>query len=72
MIRTRLHELLGERRMKVAGLAQISGVSYPQLHRLYHGQTKRIDLNTLNSLCNALRITPNDLLDFSPDKKDEF
>ena len=72
MIRTRLHELLGERRMKVSGLAQITGVSYPQLHRLYHGHTKRIDLNTLNSLCNALRITPNDLLDFSPDRKDDI
>lgn len=69
MIKTRLHELLGERRMKVAGLAQISGVSYPQLHRLYHGRTSRIDLNTLNALCNALQITPNDLLQFVPDSR---
>ncbi len=53
--------------MKVSGLAQTSGVSYQQLHRLYHGQTKRIDLSTLNAVCNALHITPNDLLQFIPD-----
>ncbi len=67
MIKTRLHELLGQRRMKVTGLAQASGVSYPQLHRLYHGRTTRIDLKTLNALCNSLQITPNDLLQFIPD-----
>ena len=71
MIKTRLHELLGQRRMKVAGLAQLSGVSYPQLHRLYHGRTTRIDLQTLNALCNALEVTPNDLLHFEPDRVEE-
>lgn len=71
MIKTRLHELLGERRMKVAGLAKRSGVSYPQLHRLYHGRTTRIDLQTLNALCNALSVTPNDLLHFEPDFQEQ-
>ena len=72
MIKTRLHTLLGERRKKVAGLANLSGVSYPQLHRLYHGRTTRIDLTTLNALCNALEVTPNDLLHFEPDGKEEI
>jgi DNA-binding Xre family transcriptional regulator len=37
--------------------------------RLWKGEWTRIDIKTLNTLCNALNCTPNDILSFKPDKQ---
>lgn len=34
---------------------------------VWKGEWKRIDLNTLNTLCNVFKCTPNDILEFTPD-----
>lgn len=35
--------------------------------RLWKGEWTRIDVKTLNRICNTLRCTPNDILQFRPD-----
>lgn len=67
MVESRLNELLGQRRMKVSELAQLSGVSYQTLWRLYHDKTERVDFATLNAICAALNVEVGDILKYTPD-----
>lgn len=39
--------------------------------RIYKGQWKRIDLKTLNEVCNHLKCRPEDILEFTPDETDD-
>lgn len=67
MIRNKLSEILGRKRMMQTELSRLSGISYGAVKLLYKDKTKGIDFDTLNKLCNALECTPNDLLEFTPD-----
>lgn len=67
MIQTRLHILMGERRLKITTLAEETGIAYTTLHPLYHGQTKRIDFATVDKLCKVLHCRVGDLLEYVPD-----
>ena len=71
MVQTKLHEILGQRRMKLAELQRLSGVSYGTLHSLYHNKTNGIEYSTLDGICGALDIQPGDLLKYSPDPPSE-
>lgn len=64
MIRCRLSELLGRKRMHILELAKVSGVSYPTLWSLYHEKTTRIDFNTINAICKALVVQVGDLFEY--------
>ncbi len=52
-------------------LQQETGFQTGMAYRLWKGDWKQADLKTLNTLCNALHCTPNDLLEFTPDPKEE-
>lgn len=67
MIINKLSEILGKKRMMKTELARLSSVSYSTVKKLYKDETKGIDFETLNKLCNALECTPNDILAFIPD-----
>ena len=64
MIVNRLSRLLGDRRMSIAELQRRTGLAYTTVYRLYQGQTDRIDFETLDKLCRALEVTPNDILEY--------
>ena len=67
----RLSRLLGERRMTVKELADRTGISYRAVLDLYHARSTRVDLETINRICNVLRVTPNDLFEHHPDGERE-
>ncbi|MBX3288429.1 MAG: helix-turn-helix transcriptional regulator [Acidobacteria bacterium] len=50
-------------------LQRTTGFDVSMSARLWKGEWKRIDIKTLNKLCNALKCTPNDILRFKPDKE---
>lgn len=69
MIINKLSEIIGRERIRKTELAKWAGVSLSTIHRLYYDQTKGIDFETLDRLCEALQCTPNDLFQFVPNKK---
>lgn len=69
MVRCRLSELLGKKRMHIRELARISGISYPTLWSLYHEKTTRVDLKTLEQICIALGCEIGDLLYIEVEEK---
>ena len=62
MIVCNLPVLLAERRMKVADVARETGMSKTTLHKLYNGQSPRIDFETIEKLCLLLNVEVGDLL----------
>ncbi len=68
MIKNKLSEILGKKRINKAELSRLSGVSYSSVKKIYYNKTKGIEFETLNKLCNFLECTPNDLFEFTPDE----
>lgn len=69
MIVNRLSRILGERRISIAELQRMTGLSYVTLHSLYSDKSTRIDFATLNKICRALSVTTSDILEYQPDQE---
>lgn len=52
---------------KASQLAERVGIAPGTATDLWYGRPLRIDLATLQKLCDALQCTPNDLLGVNPD-----
>ncbi|HXG92961.1 MAG TPA: helix-turn-helix transcriptional regulator [Blastocatellia bacterium] len=46
-------------------LSQKTGINYAICYRLWHGNQRRIDLSTLEKLCDALRVNPGKLFEYN-------
>lgn len=68
MIRNKLSEMLGRRRMSIAELTRRAGISYPAARNLYSDQTRRYDAGVLERICEALDCQPGDLLEYIPER----
>lgn len=64
MIICNLPVLLAERRLKVSDLIRGTGINKTTLHKLYNGESTRIDFETINKICDFLDIGVGDLLIF--------
>ncbi|WP_183095982.1 helix-turn-helix domain-containing protein [Nocardioides stalactiti] len=60
---TRLGDLLEERGMTLAALAETTGVTVVNLSILKNNRAKAVRFSTLTAICDALGCTPGDLLD---------
>lgn len=49
-------------------LQKITGFNISTAYDLWNEKWEKSDLGTLNTLCNVLKCTPNDLLKFTPDE----
>ena len=68
MIVCNLPVLLAERRMKVADVARETGMSKTTVHKLYNGQSTRIDFETIEKLCLLLNVEVGELLKLQADE----
>lgn len=68
MIRNKLSEILGRRRMSIAELTRKAGISYPTAHNFYADLTRRYDADVIERLCAALDCQPGDLLEYVPER----
>ena len=68
MILCNLPVLLAERRMKVADLIRMTGISKSTMHKIYNEQTSRIDFETMDKICEALNIEVGDLFTYVPNE----
>ncbi|MBL8285823.1 MAG: helix-turn-helix transcriptional regulator [Acinetobacter johnsonii] len=54
-------------RFSVADLIRGTGINKTTLHKLYNGDLTRIDLDTINRICDYLDIQVGDLFVFEKD-----
>ena len=65
MIKNKLSEMMGIRRMNMAETARIAGLNHITVFRIYHDKT--IELETINKLCYALDCRIQDIFEYIPD-----
>ena len=68
-IRFRLRELLDARGMSQTDLQHQSRLAYSTISELYHGKARRIDVGTLETLCETLECTVGEIIEYVPQKK---
>lgn len=61
-IRMRIGEIARQQDLTIKALAERAALAYNTAHALYTSRATRIDLDTLDRICTALRVTPGDLL----------
>lgn len=67
-VHCRLDELLAERGMTLARLAELVGVTVVNLSVLKNDRARAIRFSTLTAICDALDCTPGDLLVVLPEE----
>ena len=70
-IRIRLDQVLMQRRMSLAELADRVGVTPANLAVLKSGEARAIRFSTLSALCRELECEPGDLLVYEPGREAE-
>jgi len=70
MIRVKLSEMMGIHKVKnFSVLERETGITRKTLTKLYDGEGKGIEYETLNALCSYFQCGVADLLEFVPDDK---
>lgn len=64
-IHCRLSTLLGERRIKMAELSRMTGVSKTTINAMYHDRVREIDYDVLECICEALDGGLSDILEYA-------
>ncbi|PIX55563.1 MAG: XRE family transcriptional regulator [Zetaproteobacteria bacterium CG_4_10_14_3_um_filter_54_28] len=67
MIRCHLSRMMGEHKMKVIDVARSTGLNRSTITRLYNETATRIDVETIDQLCNLFKCKVGDLIEFIPD-----
>ena len=68
-VRFRLRELLAERGMSQTDLQTRTGLAYSTVNDLFNNKPRRVELDTLDVLCEVLDCSIADLLERVPEKK---
>lgn len=66
MIRCNLSILLAERNLKITQVSKDTGISRTTLTSLSNNYSQGIQFDTVNTLCNYLRINPEQLISYIP------
>lgn len=70
MIHLRIGELVDERGWNIQRFAAEANLAYGTAYGLYKGRVNRIDLTTLDSICEALGIEPGEVFVREPRTKE--
>ncbi|MBK6306868.1 MAG: helix-turn-helix transcriptional regulator [Gemmatimonadetes bacterium] len=68
-VRFRLADVLAERTMTQTELSRRSGVSIVTVNGIANNRTTRVDLETLDKLCEVLEVEPGELLERETPKR---
>ena len=71
MVICKLPILLAERKMRVADLIRGTGINKTTLHKLYNGELTRIDLETIDRICDYLDVQVGDLFVFEKEQSEK-
>ncbi len=67
MIVPKLHDVLFERGINRADLAEKTGVSENWLSKLYYGKLNTVHIPSIQKICNMLNVKQSDIVDVLPD-----
>lgn len=68
MNRIKLSDLLGKHKMSQKALSNLTNIRPATISKMYYEESKRLDIEQLNSICNVFKCEISDLLEFIPDE----
>ena len=68
MIRIKLSDLLGKHKMSQKALSNLTNIRPATISKMYYEESKRLDIEQLNSICDVFKCEISDLLEFIPDE----
>ncbi len=68
MIKCKLSNILGERKLKVSDVARATGINRNTLYNMYKEETVRLEIDVLDKLCVFFNCNIQDLLEFHPNE----
>ena len=68
MIKIKLSDLLGKNKMTQKALANITHIRPATISKMYYEETKRVDIDQLNRICQAFNCEISDLLEYIPEE----
>ena len=68
MIRIKLSDLLGKHKISQKALSNLTNIRPATISKMYYEESKRLDIEQLNSICNVFKCEISDLLEFIPDE----
>lgn len=66
MIKCHLSRLMGERKLKLADVARLTGLHRNTVTLLYNETAARVDLETMEKLCRLFECKVEDLFEYQP------
>ena len=67
-VHCRLSIILGEKRIKMAELVRMTGVSKTTINAMYHDRVQKIDYLVIDRICKALDCNISDLIEYIPEE----
>lgn len=67
MIKNKLSEILGKKRIRMSELERMTGLSQTAIINLYYNKTKSVSFDTINKICNALECNTQELFEHIQD-----
>lgn len=68
-IKWKVRRLAEAQGLNISQLTDLAGISYSSALDYWHGRARRIDLATLEKLCEALNTTPAEIFEYLPGVK---
>jgi len=68
MIKCHLSKLMGEKKLKASEVARITGLHRNTVTLLYKETATRVDLETIEKLCELFNCQVSDLFEYEEDK----
>lgn len=66
-VKIKISTLLGERKMNMKELSDLTGIRPSTISALYYEETKRIEIQQIAALCKALQCSVGDIFEYVPD-----
>ena len=67
MIINRLPQLMAQKGISIRQLSQLTAVTYTTIRAIYHSERRRVQLEILGAICQALGIQPGDIYQYVPE-----
>lgn len=67
-MKNNISKIFGERLLSIAEVAEASGISRSTLTAIYYRKTKSIQFETIEKLCDYLKLPMSELFEYEPNK----
>ncbi len=67
MIKCHLSTLMGQKKLKIADVARLTGLNRNTVTLLYDERAVRVDLDAINKLCELFDCSVDELFEYIPD-----